>query len=187
MNASVDIRSVRIETPRLILRPWKREDLADFYAYASAPGVGEMAGWPHHESVKTSEQILEMFIRENKVLALELKENHRVIGSLGLEPIGELDASFDSLQGREIGYVLSKEYWGRGLMPEAVQAVISYCFHVLHYDFLTCGHFAGNDQSRRVIEKCGFHYLKDISFQTRMGTSETTKLYVRMCGEKQYV
>ena len=49
MNAAVDISNVILETERLILRPWKLEDLEDFYEYASVDGVGEMAGWPHHE------------------------------------------------------------------------------------------------------------------------------------------
>jgi ribosomal-protein-alanine N-acetyltransferase len=43
--------------------------------------------------------------------------------------------------GREIGYVLNKDYWGKGLMPEAVEAVIDYCFREINFDWLTCGHF----------------------------------------------
>ena len=51
MNASIDVTNVCIETDRMILRPWKESDLLDFYAYASVPGVGEMAGWCHHKSL----------------------------------------------------------------------------------------------------------------------------------------
>ena len=85
MNATIDVTNIRIETPRLILRPWEESDLADFYEYASVEGVGEMAGWCHHKSVEESGMILDMFIRGKKTLALELKENGKVIGSLGLE------------------------------------------------------------------------------------------------------
>ena len=50
-------------------------------------------------------------------------------------------------------------------MPEAVNAIIDYCFQELKLDYhLTCGHFNRNDRSRRVIEKCGFQYQKDIIF-----------------------
>ncbi len=177
MNAQIDVTGIRIETPRLILRPWTEADLEDFYEYASVPGVGEMAGWSHHESREKTGQILEMFIREKKVLALELKENHKVIGSLGIENVYP-DPEPDQ-QGRELGYVLSKAYWGRGLMPEAVQAVIDYCFEVLHYDFLTCGHFVNNRQSRRVIVKCGFRFWKEIKHETRYGTVVDTLLYIQ--------
>ena len=178
MNAPVDVTGIRIETERLILRPWRQSDLADFYEYASVDGVGQMAGWKPHESVEESKRILDLFIGEKKTFALESKETGKVIGSLGLEP-REPDASIpEKLLGREIGYVLSKDYWGRGLMPEAVNAVVEHCFARLSFDYLTCGHFLRNVQSRRVIEKCGFSYLKDIDFETRMGTVEPTRLYI---------
>ncbi len=178
MNAPVDITNIRIETPRLILRPWRQSDLDDFYEYAGVDGVGQMAGWQPHESIQKSQMILDLFIREKKTFALELRENGKVIGSLGLEPREKSHEIPEALMGREIGYVLSKDYWGRGLMPEAVKAVIDYCFTVLDFDYLTCGHFYGNNQSCRVIEKCGFSYLRDIDFETRMGTVEPTRLYV---------
>ncbi|MGN1017007.1 MAG: GNAT family N-acetyltransferase [Faecousia sp.] len=185
MNAPVDVTNIRIETPRLILRPWRQSDLDDFYEYASVDGVGQMAGWQPHESVQKTQMILDLFIQEKKTFALELKENGKVIGSLGLEPREEENEIPGPRIGREIGYVLSKDYWGRGLMPEAVKAVIDYCFTVLGFDYLTCGHFFRNGQSRRVIEKCGFSYLKDIDFETRKGTSEPTRLYVLYNPDKE--
>ena len=178
MNAPVDVTNIRIETERLILRPWKESDLDDFYEYAKVEGVGEKAGWNHHESPEESQRILGFFIKNKKTFALELKENGKVIGSLGLEPRDE-DAGLEPwLQGREIGYVLSKDYWGRGLMPEAVRAVIDYCFNVLNFDYLTCGHFDHNDRSRRVVEKCGFRFLKKGITHTARGIDEPGKMYV---------
>lgn len=179
MNAPVDVTNIRIETERLLLRPWKESDLADFYEYARVDGVGQMAGWLPHESVEKSKAILDSFISHKKTLALELKENGKVIGSLGLEELGENPEIPDELMGREIGYVLSKDYWGRGLMPEAVRAVIHYCFENLDFDYLTCGHFVWNHQSRRVIEKCGFAYLKQVLHATRYQTQETVNLYIQ--------
>ena len=177
MNAPIDVTGIRIETERLILRPWKESDLDDFYEYASVDGVGQMAGWVPHENIEKSKLILELFISEKKTLALELKENGKVIGSLGIEANDNDHIGADRL-GREIGYVLSKDYWGRGLMPEAVKAVINFCFETLSYVYLLCGHFDWNTQSARVIKKCGFQYLKDISHTTLFGTEEPTKLYV---------
>ena len=178
MIAPVDVTNVRIETERMILRPWRESDLADFYEYASVDGVGQMAGWMPHKSVEESERILKSFIQHKKTFALELKESSKVIGSIGLE-VRDVDLGIpDVLIGREIGYVLNKDYWGKGLMPEAVKAVIDYCFNEWNFDWLTCGHFVWNDQSRRVVEKCGFLYIKDVIHQTRFGTEEPTKLYV---------
>lgn len=177
MNAPIDVTGIRIETDRLILRPWKESDLDDFFEYASVPGVGEMAGWPHHTDKETTLKTIRMFMGDKDVLALEFKESGKVIGSLGIHE-NDNDHVGPEYFGREIGYVLSKDYWGRGLVPEAVKAVIGYCFHVLRYDYLLCGHFTWNDQSRRVIEKCGFTYLKDFSHTTQFGTEELTKLYI---------
>lgn len=140
MNAPFRINGKTIETKRLILRPFKPSDLDDFYEYASVDGVGEMAGWHHHESIDKSREILNVFIGEDKVFAIVLKENNKVIGSLGVEKYGmeEELTEFNGYKGREIGYVLSKDYWGQGLMPEAVKAVIDYLFNELNLDFLTC-------------------------------------------------
>ena len=178
MNAPIDVTVIRIETDRLILRPWKVSDLQDFYAYASVEGVGENAGWNHHQSVEETRKILWSFIQNRKTLVLELKENHKVIGSIGIEPRHSDSGLSDDLHGRELGYVLSKDYWGRGLMPEAVSAVIDYCFGVLNYDYLTCGHFDRNDRSRRVVEKCGFQFVRDVTMHTARGIDEPGKLYV---------
>lgn len=177
MNAAFDITGICIETPRLILRPWEEKDAPDLYEYACVPGVGEAAGWNHHKSLEESRQILEMFIREKKTFALELKESGKVIGSLGMEFLHPDPVKIEQY-GREIGYVLSKDYWGRGLMTEAVQAVCQYCFAVLGYDYLTCGHFTQNSRSRRVIEKCGFSFFGTSSFETHYATVETSYNYI---------
>ena len=57
-------------------------------------------------------------------------------------------------------------------MPEAVHTVINFLFNELDYDFLLCGHFDKNNQSRRVQEKCGFKPYRKLVFDTRMGTKE---------------
>ena len=158
MNVEFAINGHTIETERLILRPFRQDDLQDFYEYASVEGVGEMAGWQHHGNIEKSQEILEHFITEDKTFAIVFKETSRVIGSLGIEKYGMEEAltEFHNYRGREIGYVLSKDYWGKGLMPEAVNAVVDYLFNNLDLDFLTCGYYDFNIQSKRVQEKCGF-------------------------------
>lgn len=174
MNAEFKLNGLQIETERLILRPFCQSDLADFYAYASVPGVGERAGWKHHESLEESQQILDMFIEEDKTFAIVCKESGKVIGSLGVEKYGleQKLTEFDGYLGREIGYVLAKDYWGKGLMPEAVSAVINYLFTALDMDFLLCGYYDFNSQSKKVQEKCGFRPYRRLIMDTRMGTKE---------------
>lgn len=174
MNAVFSINGKIIETERLILRAFEMKDLDDFFEYASVAGVGEMAGWHHHENKEISLSILKMFIEQDKTFAICLKENNKVIGSLGIEKYGMEDAltEFFNYQGKEIGYVLSKDYWGKGIMPEAVKAVIDYLFTEQDLDFLTCGYYDFNEQSKRVQQKCGFKPYRKLTMDTRMGTRE---------------
>ena len=174
MNADFKTNGKSIKTERLILRPFAESDLADFYEYASVEGVGERAGWVHHKSIDESREILARFIEEDKTFAICLKESNKVIGSLGVEKYGAEDklTEFDGYRGREIGFVLSKDYWGRGFMPEAVKAVMQYLFLELDYDFLMCGYYNFNEQSKKVQQKCGFVPYRALKMETRMGTVE---------------
>ena len=174
MNATFKINGKVLKTQRLILREFKEEDLTDFYEYASVDGVGEMAGWSHHENIETTKEILNSFIKDNKVFAIVYKENNKVIGSLGVEKYGMEDKldEFKNLYGREIGYVLSKDYWGKGIMPEAVKCVINYLFDECNLDFIICGYYLFNNQSKKVQEKCGFKPYRSLMMDTKRGTKE---------------
>jgi ribosomal-protein-alanine N-acetyltransferase len=168
MDVIIDVTEMKIETDRLTLRSWRESDLGDLFAYASVPGVGEMAGWPRHETIESSKQILRSFIDKKEVFALYHKVGRRVIGSLGLHySWANEDDRYKDLKVKEIGYVLSKEYWGQGLAPEAVKAVMDYCFENFGVGAFTCGHFKGNNQSKRVIEKCGFEFVKESEFYAK--------------------
>lgn len=177
MNKPIDITGVELFTARLYLREWRESDLKDFYEYASVEGVGEMAGWRHHGSIEESKAILDKFIAHKKTFCIDL--DGKAIGSVGVEEYDEaLFPEFAEKSGRKIGYVLSKEHWGQGLMPEAVAAVIQYLFEMEELDFLNCGHFEFNTRSKRVIEKCGFEFVKNAEFKTVSGTSAPTREYI---------
>lgn len=168
MDIRIDVSNTVLETPRLILRPWQESDIDDFYEYASVEGVGEMAGWKHHESVEVSKQILAEFMSGKNVFALVHRESGRLIGSLGLHKSWAYEEEeLRSLRVKEVGYVLSKEYWGQGLMVEALCKVIEFCFDECGLDAVTAGHFAANEQSRKVLEKCGFQFVKQGQYHAR--------------------
>lgn len=175
----IDIRGRIIETERLILRPFKESDLNDLYAYARVEGVGEAAGWIHHRNIDESRQILDRFIEEHRTFAVTDRKDGRVIGSVGIEKSGEVfDGAYGGKNINELGYVLSKDFWGKGLMTEAVKAVIRYMFGVLKVDAVTCGHFVQNKRSRRVIEKCGFVYFASSTYKTYYGEEFECKDYI---------
>lgn len=174
MNADFRINGKVIETERLILRSFKQTDLGDFNKYASVEGVGEMAGWEHHKNIAQSQKILNSFINDDKVFAICLKENNTVIGSVGIEKYGleEKLTEFNNYYGRELGYALSKNYWGKGFMTEAVNAIIGYLFNELDYDFLICGYYDFNERSKRVQTKCGFKLYRSLTMTTQTGEKQ---------------
>ena len=177
MNTRIDITGVTLTTRRLTLRPWRGTDAEDLYEYARVDGVGQMAGWTPHKDMEETRAVLAMFIRGKNVFALE--HQGKVIGSLGIEEYCEENyPELAALKGREIGYVLSKDYWGMGLMPEAVRAVNEYLFETVGLDFILVGHFVHNQRSRRVIGKCGFGYIKNTRFETRYDTVEESMEYI---------
>ena len=165
MDVVIDVTKISITTDRLLLRPWLEADLFDFYEYASVPGVGEMAGWECHKSYNTSRRVMQTFMDEKNVFAIVHRQDNKAIGSFGIHKSwANEDDRFSELRVKEIGYVLSKDYWGLGLMPEAVCTVIDYGFEELGLEAFTCGHFKDNLQSKRVIEKCGFVFVKEGEF-----------------------
>ena len=176
MNADIDISNTVLRTEQLILRPWRQSDLEDLYAYASVDGVGQPAGWPPHTSLEVSQRILDHFIEGKKTFAIEYRG--RAVGSVGIEHGGEVPPEFADKRCRSIGYVLAKDLWGRGLMPEAVREVIRYCFEEAGLDALFCGHFLYNKQSERVQDKCGFRHYAFGTFETQLGTVEEHELRI---------
>jgi len=156
-----------LETERLILRIWRESDLNDFFEYASVEGVGEMAGWMHHENIETTKEILKGFIDRGDEYAIVLKESNKVIGSLGIHK-RTLDNDYEAEIQRTIGYVLSKKHWGNGFMGEAAREAIKYAFEDLDVDVLWCGHYLINVQSQRVIEKSGFRLYGDYVFEAKL-------------------
>lgn len=148
---------MQLETKRLLLRPWRESDAGWLYAYAKDPRIGPITGFPPHQSVENSRQMIKAVLSVPHTFALVLKEKGEPVGSIGLT-LG----SGSSLRLRpdegEIGYWIGVPYWGRGLMPEAIRALLRYGFEQLQLTKIWCGYFDGNERSRRAQEKCGFRY-----------------------------
>lgn len=171
-----------LESERLILRSWTLEDLDDFYEYAKNDNVGPNAGWKPHESKEESEKILKSFIKNNEVWAIEYKENKKVIGSIGLHK----DEMRMGIKAKMLGYVLSKDYWGKGLMTEAAKEVIKYGFEEEELDLISVRHFRFNDRSKRVIEKCGFKYEGTLRKGRKLFNDEVVDLVLYSMLKEEY-
>ena len=148
---------VVLETSRLILRPWKETDAENLYEQARNPLVGPIAGWPIHTSVENSRQIIRDVLSADGTYAITLKGGDKAIGSIGLMIGNNSDLGIGDDEA-EIGYWIGEPYWGKGLIPEAVLELMKFAFDELDLNTLWCGYFDGNDRSKRVLEKCGFHF-----------------------------
>lgn len=172
---------MRLETERLILRPFTEADASDLYEYAQDPRVGPAAGWPPHKSVDESREIIGSVFSAPNTFAVVDKLSGKVIGSAGF--VGRHQALLPGPDD-EIGYALNPDFWGRGLIPEAVRELLRYGFEELGLSAIWCGHYDFNDKSRRVVEKCGFiHRFTDRTWVELMG-EECTELHYALTREE---
>ena len=145
-----------LETERLILRPWREADAESLFRYASDPNIGPPAGWPPHESVENSREIIAAVLSAPETYAVCLKDGE-AIGSVSLKLKGSTDMT-DREDECELGYWIGKPYWGQGLIPEACRELLHYAFTQLGMRAVWCGYYDGNEKSRKVQEKLGFVY-----------------------------
>lgn len=115
--------------------------------------IGTKAGWPPHTSVENSLTIIRSVFSAPEIYAVVLKETQEPIGSIGL-----LLKEANENQEAEIGYWIGKPYWGQGLIPEAVRCILQRGFTELNLITIWGGYYEGNNQSCKVMKKCGFIY-----------------------------
>lgn len=156
-----------IDTENLKLRPLTMADAGDVFAYSKSQNVGPRAGWKPHESIEETQEIMKtIFVGQENIWGIE--KDHRIIGSIGLieDPHRQND------QARMLGYALSEDFWGQGIMTEAARAVLAYGFDTLGLGLISVVHYPENFGSRRVIEKCGFQYEGTIRQADKIYTGE---------------
>jgi RimJ/RimL family protein N-acetyltransferase len=142
---------------------------------ADAPAIAEHAdnpriaanlrdAFPHPYHLEDAVDFLGKVIRQEPRTAFAIVHGDRLIGVIGLVPgedVHRLTA--------ELGYWLAEPYWGRGIVPEAVRAVVEHGFNELGFVRIFAEPYVGNSRSARVLEKAGFvlegrlraHVIKD--------------------------
>ncbi|MDQ7774181.1 MAG: GNAT family N-acetyltransferase [Elusimicrobiales bacterium] len=172
-----------LETPRLLLRKLRPGDAEDMFEYASDPEVARTVTWDPHRSIDASRGFIDYTLRsyaERRTieLAVVLKETGRVIGSCGF-------VKWSPGNGRaEIGYALSRKYWGRGLMTEAVAAAMEFAFGKMKVHRLEARCVDSNAGSEKVMIKSGMKHegtIRDCVFEK--GRFRTMKMYSILEGE----
>lgn len=143
-----------LETERLLLTGWKISDAPSLFEYAKNPNVGPAAGWRPHSTILDSLWLIVSFLIPGQVRAIRPKENGRAIGTISFSP----DKFRPGMRSMELGYSMSEEYWGRGLMTEAAKEMIRYGFEELRLDNICICTGPENKKSQNIIRKCGFTY-----------------------------
>ena len=147
--------TVNIETERLILRKFKKNDYIDMYNnWASREEVAKYMPWSAHKDINLTKELVSGWINEYKNndtynWVIELKENHKIIGNISVTKKN------DAIYCCEIGYCLSSDYWGKGYMPEAMRGVLDFLFMKVNYNRIECYHKVENINSGKVMEKVG--------------------------------
>ena len=145
------------ETERLILRRWKESDAESLYEYAGDPDVGPIAGWPAHQSIEESRDVIRNVLSGKEAYAVCLKTDGKAIGTVELKLNGHTDMT-ERDDECELGYWLGKPFWGQGFMPEAVKEMLRHAFENIGMTKVWVGYYEGNTKSKRVQEKVGFRY-----------------------------
>lgn len=149
----------RLETKRLILRRFTKEDAAAMYKnWASDSEVTKYLTWPTHSNIDVSKFVLEEWVNsysDEKYYqwAIVLKEN-------GDEPIGSISAVKinEDVSMVQIGYCIGKTWWKRGITSEAMRAVMNFFFGKVGVNRIEARHDPGNPNSGKVMMKCGMRY-----------------------------
>ena len=148
-----------LKTEHLTLRPWKERDAQALYELARNPKIGPAAGWPPHESIEDSLNVINTIFSKRETYAI-LKED-TLVGCVGLL-FGE-DANHQwEENSAELGYWIGEEWWGNGYAFEASEALIERAFSELDVERIFASYRIDNSQSKRVLEKLGFRYYCDL-------------------------
>ncbi|MGM8216764.1 GNAT family N-acetyltransferase [Bacillaceae bacterium W0354] len=146
-----------LETERTYLRQLTYDDAEDIFEYASNVEVARNVTWDPHRTIEDTNSFIIFALnryKNNQVAPWGIvhKEDNKVIGTA--------DYVWWRPEHRvaEIGYVLSPNYWGLGLMPEVVQEIMTFGFEKMNLIRIQAQCFDNNVASERVMQKVGMEY-----------------------------
>ncbi len=145
-----------IYTDRLILRKFTVGDAEDMYNnWANDERVCRFLSWSPHKSVDETKELLKGWVtayESDSTYNWAIDYNGKAIGSLSVVTINERREYAD------LGYCMGYDYWNKGIMTEAVKAVVDYLFSEIGVNRIGISHAVKNPGSGRVAEKCGLKY-----------------------------
>ncbi len=159
-----------LRTRRLDLRPLRPSDARWYLAHFSEPEIVHGSGFPAPADVRAASEELQTYVFDliaqgtGMRWGIALRGHDELIGS-----IGYYGRSSEPIRKAEIGYDLAPEHWGQGLMTEALEALVRYCFKSLGLQRLEALVLPHNQRSVRLLERAGF---RNEGLLPRHGTDE---------------
>ncbi len=139
------------------IRKWELSDAKDLAAALSNKKVQDNLrdGLPYPYTVQDGKEFISAMLSadENETFAFAIMVDDKVVGSIGIFRQGNIHS-----QTAELGYYIAEEYWGKGIMTEAVKQICEYVFGDSDIIRIYAEPFAYNIASCRVLEKVGFQY-----------------------------
>lgn len=144
-----------LTTSRLVLRPLKDEDKQAIFTLRSSDIVGRYIDRPKQQHIDEAgafiEKIKKGYVENNAYYwVLSLENNDVLIGTICLWNISE-DKTV-----AEVGYEMLPEYYGKGYMQEALQAICTYGFNVMKLMAIEAFTHRDNTSSKKLLERNGF-------------------------------
>lgn len=148
-----------LATPRLILRALRRDDLDDLYAYASDAEIDRFTPWTHFQSMAEASADLDDFLAEYENAGMgawswgvEHRADARLIGIATFSP------PHRHHRRAELGYTISRAYWGHGYATEAAQALVTFALEQMQLVRVEAVCLPDHQASARVLQKIGMQY-----------------------------
>lgn len=144
-------------TRRLILRPVRMSDAQDLYEYSRDPEVARHVLWDAHRSIHQTRAYIRYLLRQYRSCApgtfvIALRDTGKVIGTIGFMWVQTENRS------AEVGYSLSRAYWNRGFMTEALTCVLEFGFTRLNLNRIEAQHECDNPASGHVMRNAGMKH-----------------------------
>lgn len=166
-----------IETERLILRKITEDDVESIFEYGSNEEVARYVTWDTHQTLDDTKAFVDFVLNQ---YALNKPAHWGIVHKSDGKFIGSIDFVSWKPQHRtaEIGYVLSRPYWGKGIITEAASRVIQFGFEEMDLVRIQAKCFTANRGSERVMEKVGMTYEGTIRKGIYLkGAHQDMKLY----------
>lgn len=177
------IGTITLDTDRLILRRFTIEDNIEMYNnWTSDDEVTKYLTWKTHKSVEDAICYIKYCLdgyEESSFYqwGIELKENHELIGNISVVKV------IDDIDSLELGWVISRDYWGNGYTAEAASKLLQILFEKVGANSIYATHDINNPNSGRVMEKIGMKYEGTLrqSARNKQGIVDSARYSILKC------